>query len=84
MVFYLAMLDEAEMQFAIESIEAHFATQPSAFRKRFLPAIRGLRVAASGTPLTEARQASEGAQVFIGWTTERHWLLSLILKKNNV
>jgi len=75
MVFYLAMLDEAEMQFAIERIEAHFANQPSAFRERFLPAIRGLRVAASGAPLTEARQASGGAQVFIGWTTERHWLL---------
>lgn len=77
MVFYLAMLDEAEMRFAIERIEAHFANQPSAFRERFLPAIRGLRVAASGAPLTEARQASGGAQVFIGWTTERHWLLKL-------
>lgn len=77
MVFYLAMLDEAEMQFAIERIEAHFAIQPGGFRERFLPAIRGLRVAASGTPLTEARQASEGAQAFIGWTTERHWLLKL-------
>ncbi|WP_460119251.1 hypothetical protein [Pseudomonas sp. H3_G09] len=75
MVFYLAMLDETERRYAIERIEAHFAIQPGAFRERFLPAIRGLRVAASGAPLTEARQASEGAQVFIGWTTERHWLL---------
>ncbi|MED7666440.1 hypothetical protein GXB78_04330 [Pseudomonas moraviensis subsp. stanleyae] len=77
MVFYLAMLDEAEMQFAIERIEGHFATQPRAFRERFLPAITGLRVAASGAPLTETRQASEGARVFLGWTTERHWLLKL-------
>lgn len=75
MVFYLAMLDETERRYAIERIEAHFAIQPGAFRERFLPVIRGLRVAASGAPLTEARQASEGAQVFIGWTTERHWLL---------
>lgn len=71
------MLDEAEMQFAIERIEAHLAIQPRAFREKFLPAIRGLRVAASGKPLTEARQASEGAKVFIGWTTERHSLLKL-------
>ncbi|QXH70574.1 hypothetical protein KSS92_14530 [Pseudomonas atacamensis] len=77
MVFYLAMLDETERRYAIERIEAHFAIQPSGFLERFLPAIRGLRVAASGAPLTEARQASEGAQVFIGWTTERHWLLKL-------
>ena len=74
-MFYLAMLDETERRYAIERIEAHFAIQPSAFRERFRPAIRGLRVAASGAPLTEARQASECARVFLGWTTERHWLL---------
>ncbi|SIR07369.1 hypothetical protein SAMN05216509_0417 [Pseudomonas sp. B10] len=77
MVFYLAMLGEEERQCAVASIEAHFAKQPSAFRERFLPAITGLRIAASGAPLTEARQGSEGARVFLGWTTEQHWLLKL-------
>ena len=77
MVFYLAMLGEEERQYAVASIEAHFAKQPGAFRERFLPAITGLRIAASGAPLTEARQGSEGARVFLGWTTERHWLLKL-------
>jgi len=75
MVFYLSMQDDAERRCAIDSIEAHFAAQPIAFRERFLPAIMGLRVAASGLPLTLNRRKSEGAQVFLGWTTERHWLL---------
>ncbi|MGF6208686.1 hypothetical protein ABH906_004692 [Pseudomonas frederiksbergensis] len=75
MVFYLSMLDDAERGSAINRIEAHFAAQPAAFRARFLPAMIGLRVAASGLPLTLSRQKSEGAQVFLGWTSERHWLL---------
>ncbi len=75
MVFYLSMQDDAERRCAIDSIEAHFTAQPIAFRERFLPAIMGLRVAASGLPLTLNRRKSEGAQVFLGWTTERHWLL---------
>jgi hypothetical protein len=75
MVFYLSMMDDAEMRCALDSIEAHFATRPAAFRERFLPAIIGLRVAASGRPLTLSNQKSEGAQIFLGWTTERHWLM---------
>lgn len=75
MVFYLSMLDDAERRCAIDSIEEHFAAQPTAFRERFLPAIIGLRVAAAGLPLTPNRQKNEGARVFLGWTTERHWLL---------
>lgn len=75
MVFYLSMLDDAERRCAIDSIEEYFAAQPTAFRERFLPAIIGLRVAAAGLPLTLNRQKSEGARVFLGWTTERHWLL---------
>lgn len=75
MVFYLSMLDDVERRCAIDSIEEHFAAQPTAFRDRFLPAIIGLRVAAAGLPLTLNRQKSEGARVFLGWTSERHWLL---------
>ena len=75
MVFYLSMLDDVERRCAIDSIEEHFAAQPTAFRERFLPAIIGLRVAAAGLPLTLNRQKSEGARVFLGWTSERHWLL---------
>lgn len=75
MVFYLSMLDGEMMRSALDSLESHFAAQPSEFRERFLPAMVGLRVAAAGHRLTFSRQEDEGARVFLGWTTERHWLM---------
>ncbi|AXI61215.1 hypothetical protein DLD99_12275 [Pseudomonas kribbensis] len=75
MMFYLSMLDPVQLQSALKTIEMHFAAQSSEFRERFLPAMIGLRIAASGHPLTESRQKREGGKVFLGWTTERHWLM---------
>lgn len=75
MMFYLSMLDGEMMRSALDSVESHFAVQSSEFRERFLPAMVGLRVAAAGHRLTLSRQEDEGARVFLGWTTERHWLM---------
>lgn len=75
MMFYLSMLDQELLHSALESLEAHFAAQSSEFRERFLPAMVGLRVAAAGHRLTLSCQKDEGAKVFLGWTTERHWLM---------
>jgi hypothetical protein len=77
MVFYLSMLDGELLRAALDSLESHFAAQSSEFRERFLPAMIGLRVAAAGHRLTLSRQKDEGARVFLGWTTERHWLMPL-------
>ncbi|WP_312496028.1 hypothetical protein [Pseudomonas cremoris] len=75
MVFYLAMLDEHERADALESVEVCFAKQPQAFRERFLPVMIGLRKAAAGEVLPQQGQTVDGARVFLGWTTTRHWLL---------
>lgn len=75
MVFYLSMLDGERVRSALDSLESHFAAQSSEFRERFLPAMVGLRVAVNGHRLTLSRQEHEGAKVFLGWTTERHWLM---------
>lgn len=75
MVFYLAMLDEDECKDALKSIEAFFATQPLIFRERFLPMMNGLRKAAAGEVLPLQTPTADGARVFLGWTTTRHWLL---------
>lgn len=75
MMFYLSMLDGELLRAALDSVESHFAAQSSEFRERFLPAMIGLRVAAAGHRLTSSRQKDEGARVFLGWTTERHWLM---------
>ena len=77
MMFYLSMLDGELLRAALDSVESHFAAQSSEFRERFLPAMIGLRVAATGHRLTLSRQKDEGARVFLGWTTERHWLMPL-------
>lgn len=75
MVFYLAMLDEDDRREALASIEAYFAIQPVAFRERFLPLMSGLRKACAGEVLPQRAPTEDGARVFLGWTTTRHWLL---------
>ncbi len=75
MVFFLSMLDEPEQRSALDTIEAHFAAQPEVFRKRCLPAMLGLRLAAAGQRLPQHDATPEGARVFLGWTTQPHWLL---------
>ncbi|WP_434610552.1 hypothetical protein [Pseudomonas sp. R1-7] len=74
MIFYLSMLDESERGSAIEVIEAHFVSQPAAFQEKFLPVMVGLRLAAAGRRLPQQNRTIEGARVFLGWTTESHWL----------
>jgi hypothetical protein len=74
MIFYLSMLDESERGSAIERIEAHFVSQPAAFQEKFRPVMIGLRLAAAGRRLPQQNRTIEGARVFLGWTTESHWL----------
>ncbi|MBX3712439.1 MAG: hypothetical protein KF800_10800 [Lysobacter sp.] len=76
MMFFLSMMDEALRNSTIDAIEAHFQKQTDAFRSRFEPVIRGLHRAASGQRLVLREPSPEGARVFLGWTTGRHWLLS--------
>ncbi len=75
MIFYLSLLDEARQHAAISRIYAHFQEQPEAFRLRFGPAMKGLSQAAAGRRLPQHAPGAEGARVFKGWTTEKHWLL---------
>ncbi|PSL93322.1 hypothetical protein [Pseudomonas sp. R9.37] len=75
MVFYLTMLDDPARTDALASVEAYFATQPLAFRGRFLPLMSGLRKAFAGEVLPQQAPAEDGARVFLGWTTTQHWLL---------
>ncbi|WP_409319507.1 hypothetical protein [Pseudomonas sp. KCJK9016] len=75
MVFYLSMLEPSRLDSVLGNIEVHFAAQSDAFRERFTPAMIGLRLAASGRTLTMDCQKREKGKVFLGWTTERHWLM---------
>ncbi|WP_296268359.1 hypothetical protein [Pseudomonas sp. UBA6562] len=75
MLFYLSLLDEPASGSAIADIERHFAAQPALFRERFLPVMMGLRVAAAGRRLPQGEVTTEGARVFLGWSSQRHWLM---------
>ena len=74
-IFYLSMLGSNRRDSAILQIEAHFRDQPLAFRIRFDPVMRGLRLAAEGQELTQNGQSTDGARVLWGWTKSKHWLL---------
>ncbi|WP_312936473.1 hypothetical protein [Pseudomonas sp.] len=75
MVFFLSMLDEAGMRRSLEDIEAFFAEQSAAFQTRFSPVMTGLRLAVDGRRLPQHEMTAEGARVFLGWATGRHWLM---------
>ncbi len=67
MIFYLALsAREAGPAFLLWA-EAHVAQQGLDFQRRFRPALARLASALAGRP-------GAGA-VFLGWTTDRHWLL---------
>lgn len=76
MIFYLSMLEVGRRDATMERIEASFCQQPEAFRSRFDPAMRGLRLAAAGERLPQREEGLNGARVFLGWTTGKHWLLA--------
>ncbi len=42
-------------------------------RQRLEPAVRGLELAVAGATIAE--RESQGAKVFLGYSTEKHWLL---------
>lgn len=77
MVFFLALLPAAHLADWLRQAEEYLSTQPPAFQARFRPALAGLARAAAGETIAGAASAGEvpTARRFLGWTTERHWLL---------
>jgi len=77
MVFFLALLPSEEVESFLAWAGDHLAKGRPEFRDRFRPALEGLVLVAGGGSLDgEGRRgwAGEGRR-FLGWTTERHWLL---------
>jgi hypothetical protein len=46
------------------------------FATRFGPALQGLIVAADGQLILNLAARGSGARRFLGWSKERHWLLT--------
>jgi hypothetical protein len=77
MVFFLALLPGEMVRDFLAWAEEHLSAQGADFRLRFHPALAGLARAAQGLPPEEpAREGgASGTRLFLGWTTEKHWLL---------
>lgn len=69
MIFFLALLPPDRVAAFLGWAERHLTQQTPAFRSRFEPALAGLATAAAGG------SPEQGGRRFLGWTTERHWLM---------
>jgi hypothetical protein len=67
LVFFLSLASEADLYATLGRAREHLAQQPADLRTRLEPALEGLERAARGSP---------PARPFLGWTTEKHWLLA--------
>jgi hypothetical protein len=79
MVFYLSLADEPDQFLA--AVPDRVATRSPYVRERLAPALAGLAHVGSGARFAPDGTADDGAadgraRRFLGWTTERHWLLS--------
>gem|GEM_PF-4919241 len=57
------------VDYFIEWLYDYFESQSEEFKARFKPAIEVFRCATSEQKINDDK-------VFLGWTTEKHWLLS--------
>jgi hypothetical protein len=80
MIFYLSQTSKDRIEMFQHWADAYLGKQTPIFQARFKPALQGLAMAAQGFSLPPEQQACEeaggGARRFLGWTTEKHWLLS--------
>jgi hypothetical protein len=79
MIFFLSLASEEDLETFQLWADEYLGKQPRTFQARFKPALDGLALAAQGIALPpgqQARASTSGARRFLGWTTEKHWLLS--------
>lgn len=76
MVFYLALLPDRDVRAFLESAGKHLNGQSADFAIRFWPAIEGLQMAVDGESPEGKSASCRQAKRFLGWSQERHWLLT--------
>ena len=70
MIFFLALLPDADQPAFLDWMRQHLAAQSAAFRARFAPAVTGLASAMAGRGATD-----DGGRPFLGWAVGDHWLM---------
>lgn len=70
MIFFLTLAPAGTIDSFLSRAEGFLREQSAEFRDRFRPALQGLMASAAG------RAQADGGIRFLGWTTEKHWLLT--------
>jgi hypothetical protein len=74
MIFFASVMPAALRADFIRWTGERMAEVPDGFRARFAPAYAGLCLAATG--ITPGPATAPEARVFLGWSTDAHWLLA--------
>jgi hypothetical protein len=76
MLFYLSLEGERGMEEFLPWARHHLSSRDGAFRERFEPVMAGLEAVVGGGRFDQqGLHPPSGGRRFLGWTTERHWLL---------
>ncbi len=76
MVFYLALTSQQAVSEFLKQAREYLDAQAVEFSVRFRPALSGLVLAAEGQPINGDAAQQSGARLFLGWSKDRHWLLT--------
>jgi hypothetical protein len=76
MIFFLALLPQAEQAQIVARCAEIFSQQAPMFRWRFGPAMKGLQAACKGYGPGSAHAQGMGARQFLGWPADGHWLFA--------
>jgi hypothetical protein len=78
MIFFLSLAPAGTVDSFLPRAAGLLREQAPEFQARFRPALAGLTRAAHGLPVEAPATPEEpgGARRFLGWTTDRHWLLA--------
>jgi hypothetical protein len=76
-VFFVALLPTETIDTFLGWAYDHLGQQRPAFQARFRPALHSLALVAAGGPVDtqDQHRHTSDARRFLGWTTERHWLM---------
>lgn len=77
MLFFLSLMPAAGQANFLSWAENHLQSQADDFQVRFRPAFAGLAVAIRGYSLESPQAIRAGAKRFLGWSKEKHWLLTV-------
>jgi hypothetical protein len=77
MVFFLSFIPDDEVHLFLAWARNHLEEQKLTIQEKLLPALRGLELVASGGVFDRDGIGGKNGEAcrFLGWTTERHWVL---------